>query len=70
MSDPTRIGHLIKPELLAALKEIFPLQRPDPFDLDRKIWIKSGNQEVIEFLEAQYAETLSQALENSHVSRP
>lgn len=64
-----RIGHLIKQELIDALREVFPLSRPNPDESDRKIWTKSGNQEVIEFLERQYADAISQALENSNVPR-
>jgi len=61
--DEIRIGHLIKPELLAALAQVFPLRRPLPEESERHIWIHSGNQEVLEFLQRQYDETLTQQLE-------
>lgn len=65
MSNEVLIGHLIKPELLKALREVFPLARPLPSDSERSVWIKSGNQEVIEFLQAQYDAVIEQALLNS-----
>jgi len=65
------IGHMVSADLLAALKEFFPLQRPQATDNERTIWIKSGNQEVIEFLQRQFDDSINQALENSKdVSRP
>ena len=62
-TDDIRIGHLISAELLAALKQAFPLDRPRERDSERSIWIKSGNQEVIEFLAFHHGESISQALE-------
>lgn len=64
---PDRIGHLISQQLIDALRYTFPLSRPNPNEPDRKIWTKSGNQEVIEFLEQQLADAVTQAMENSHV---
>jgi hypothetical protein len=57
-----RLGALIPAALLAGLKEMFPLSRPLATDNERSIWIKSGNQEVIEFLQAQHDETMVQAM--------
>jgi hypothetical protein len=62
MDEAIRIGHLVTPELLKALREVFPLSRPLPSETERHIFLKSGQQEVIEFLEAQQAESLQQAL--------
>ena len=62
-TDDIRIGHLISADLISALKAAFPLSRPKLLDHERSVWIKSGNQEVIEFLEHQRGETLQQAME-------
>jgi len=70
MSDDIRIGHLVTDDLLAGLKQAFPLNRPRASDNERTIWIKSGNQEVIEFLEFQRGETFQQAMETTHVLLP
>jgi hypothetical protein len=61
--DTIRIGHLISAELLTALKAAFPLDRPRERDSERSIWIKSGNQEVIEFLAYHHGETFQQSME-------
>jgi len=56
-----KIGHLINEDMLKVLKEVFPFNRPRPTDTDRSIWIKSGNQEVIEFLQQQFDDRFAQA---------
>lgn len=60
-TDEIKIGHLISAELLTALKQAFPLDRPRERDSERSIWIKSGNQEVIEFLTYQHGEAFHTA---------
>jgi hypothetical protein len=60
--DPQRIGHLVSADLLKALRETFPMQRPLRDDNERDIWIRSGNQEVIEFLTQQHEQALAQAI--------
>lgn len=62
-----RIAHLIKPELIAALHKQFPYHRPRASDTERQIFLASGREEVIEFLEQQLAQAAQQALENTHV---
>lgn len=61
--DHLKIGHMISADLIKALREVFPLQRPLPSDPERVIWIKSGQQEVIEFLTSQHEETIKQQME-------
>jgi hypothetical protein len=63
----TQIGHLVSAELIAALEKVFPLRRPLPTDDERGIWIKSGNREVIEFLQAQHDAAIEQSLGASNV---
>ena len=63
MPEVFAIGHLVSAELLDALKRAFPSSRPRESDSDRRIWIRSGNQEVIEFLEFQRAEVIQQSME-------
>jgi hypothetical protein len=57
-----RIGHLVTPELIIALRKVFPLSRPQATDTERTIFLKSGNQEVIEFLERQRDDAIEQSL--------
>jgi hypothetical protein len=57
-----QIGHLVTPELITALRKVFPLSRPQATDTERSIFLKSGNQEVIEFLERQRDDALEQSL--------
>lgn len=62
MESP-HLGHLVTPDLLKALREVFPFNRPLPSDTERVIFLRSGHQEVIEFLAQQYEERFTQALD-------
>jgi hypothetical protein len=56
------IGHLVTDELLNGLRRAYPLLRPLATDTERSIFLKSGNQEVIEFLERQRDEAVHRSL--------
>ena len=63
MTQPSNLGQHGSQELLDGLKKVFPLSRPSLTDTERRIFLRSGHQEVIEFLENQFNERFAQALE-------
>lgn len=63
MPDTDQLGQFVTQELLDGLKKVFPLSRPSINETERSIFMKSGQQEVIEFLENQFNERFQQAME-------
>jgi hypothetical protein len=65
MSSATpRIGHLISPQLLAVLDEVFPQTLPDVKDTERQIFLVSGRRQVVNYLRQQHDERFEQAHES------
>jgi hypothetical protein len=60
-----RIGHLISPELLEALRTAFPLKPPRLDETERQIFMKVGQQSVVDFLQYHLDNRVAQALGNS-----
>ena len=54
-SPAEALGPLISPEFLRLLRDAFPLQRPQIDTPDRVIWLSSGQQSILEFLEEAHA---------------
>lgn len=48
------VGSLLSLPLLKLLRDIYPLKRPSMDMPDRGIWMLSGQQSVLEFLEEAY----------------
>lgn len=63
MDQDVKIGHLVSQALIDALRETYPLRRARQSDTERNIFLMSGQQDVIEFLEYQFQEALAQAME-------
>jgi hypothetical protein len=63
----TPLGQLISQELLDGLKRTFPMYRPQVSDSERVIFMRSGQQEVIEFMERQFNERFEQTMEQDNV---
>ena len=50
------LGELISEDLLKALREVFPNPLPALDESDRKIFLRVGQQQVIDFLQSQFNE--------------
>lgn len=61
-ADTPTLGHLISPDLIKGLKQVFPATRPSPDATDRSIWMRFGAQEVIEFLELEQERALEDSM--------
>lgn len=63
MDQDVKIGHLVSQALIDGLRAVYPLRRARRDDSERDIFLKSGQQDVIEFLEDQLKQALAQAME-------
>jgi hypothetical protein len=68
VTQTIHLGQLISQELLDGVKAIFPAQRVQVTDTERTIFLRSGQQEVIEFMERQFNERFAQTMESQDVS--
>lgn len=56
MPPQNPIGTLVTVELLTALDAAFPARQPSVDDTERKIFLRAGQREVIDFLRRKFDE--------------
>lgn len=66
-TDTNRLGSLVTPEFLAAIKEVYPLKPLNIHSTDRLIWFEAGQYSVIEFLQAKYDLANNNPLNQRHL---